>query len=202
MRLVRNYSPTLIATLVFIFAVCALSFAKSKESNFPSVKIKNFGQMTERFYRGARPEDEDYKALAAIGINTVIDLTDNSMSYEKPAVEALGMRYVNIPIVDKSYPSTEQVNEFLKLIDDPATGKFYVHCAGGKHRTGLMGAVYRFNRDKWNFDQVYAEMKQYKFYSSWGHGKQKDFVEEYWHQIQASNAATPATTTAAAAGAN
>ena len=28
---------------------------------FPNVKIKNFGQMDERFYRGARPKDEDYK---------------------------------------------------------------------------------------------------------------------------------------------
>ena len=181
----RKLSPTLIATLVLVFALSALSFAKEKESSFPNIKIKNFGQMDERFYRGARPKDEDYKALAAMGINTVIDLTDNSIEYEKPGVEAAGMRYVNIPMVDKGYPQMEQVNEFMKVVDDPSTGKFFVHCAGGRHRTGVVGAVYRFNHHNWNLDQVYAEMTQYDFNSGFGHGKQKDFVKDYWQQFQA-----------------
>jgi sulfur relay (sulfurtransferase) DsrC/TusE family protein len=48
-----------------------------------------------------------------------------------------------------------------------------------------MGAVYRFNNDHWSFDQAYAEMKQYDFYTSNGHGKQLDFVRDYWQQFQA-----------------
>jgi len=188
MKFVRKFSPTLIATLVLVFSLSGLSFAKVKVTSFPNVKIKNFGQMDERFYRGARPKDEDYKALAAIGIKTVIDLTDNSREYEKPAVEAAGLHYVNIPIVDKTYPSAEQVNAFLNVTNNPSTGKFFVHCAGGRHRTGIMGAVYRFNHDHWNFDQAYAEMKQYDFYTSNGHGKQLDFVQDYWHQFQAKQA--------------
>ena len=79
--------------------------------------------MDEHFYRGSRPNPEDLKALAGLGINTVIDLTDNSIQKEKPAVEAAGMRYINIPIVDKAYPSVEQTNEFLKTVNDSATGK-------------------------------------------------------------------------------
>jgi len=80
---------------------------------------------------------------------------------------------------DSTYPLTAQVEQFLKLVDDPSTGKFYVHCAGGRHRTGVMGAVYRFNHYNWNFDQVYAEMKQYDFYTRWGHGDLKKFVQDY-----------------------
>lgn len=169
MKSIRKSSLTVIATLALVFAFSALSFAKPKESSFPNIKIKNFGQMDERFYRGARPDDKDYKSLAALGIKTVIDLTDNSKEYEQPAVEAAGLRYVNIPMVDKSYPSMEQVNAFLKVVDDPSTGKFYLHCAGGRHRTGVMGAVYRFNHDHWNLDQVQAEMNQYEFGSGMGH---------------------------------
>lgn len=196
MKFARKFSPTLIATLALVIALSALSFGRGKDSSFSNIKIKNFGQMGERFYRGARPKDEDYKALAAIGINTVIDLTDNSKEYEQPAVEALGMRYVNIPMVDKGYPRMEQINEFMKLVDDPATGKFFVHCAGGRHRTGVVGAVYRFHQDNWNLDQVYAEMKEYDFNSGFGHGKQKDFVQDYWEQFQAKQAnATAATVT-------
>ena len=43
-------------------------------SQFPNIKIENFGQMDERFYRGSQPTAEDYKALKEMGITTVIDL--------------------------------------------------------------------------------------------------------------------------------
>jgi protein tyrosine/serine phosphatase len=193
MKFVRKSSLTIIATLTLVFAFSAPSFAKGKESSFPNIKISNFGQMDENFYRGARPKPEDFRNLAALGIKTVIDLTDNSREREEPAVVAAGMRYVNIPIVDKAYPGAEQISAFLKAANDPATGKFYVHCAGGRHRTGMMGAVYRFNHDHWNYDQAYAEMKQYDFYTSNGHGKQLDFVQGYWQQFQArqTNAGLP-----------
>ena len=190
MKFIRKFSPTIIAMLALVFTLSTVSFAKTNVSSFPTIKIDNFGQMDQRFYRGARPKSADLKNLAALGIKTVIDLTDNSSDYEKPAVEAAGMRYVNIPIVDKAYPSAEQVNAFLKVTNDPATGKFFVHCAGGRHRTGIMAAVYRFNHDHWNFDRAYAEMKQYDFYTSNGHGKQLDFVQDYWQQFQAKKANT------------
>jgi protein tyrosine/serine phosphatase len=185
MKVFRKFSGAAISALALVLAFSALSFAKTNKSNFPNIKIDNFGQMDERFYRGARPKSEDFKDLAALGINTVIDLTDNSREREQPAVEAAGMRYVNIPIVDKAYPSMEQADAFLKVVNDTATGKFYVHCAGGRHRTGAMGAVYRFNHDHWNFDQAYAEMKEYDFYTSNGHGKQLDFIQDYWRDFQA-----------------
>lgn len=190
----RKSSLALLATITLIFAFASLSFGKGKNPEFPNVKIKNFGKMDDRFYRGARPKDEDYKALAELGIKTVIDLTDNSREYEQPAVEAAGLRYINIPMIDKSYPSMDQVNEFLKVIDDPETGKFFVHCAGGRHRTGVVGAVYRFTRNNWNLEQVLAEMDQYEFDSGFGHGKQKDFVQDYWQQFQKQQAHAAATT--------
>ena len=140
--------------------------------------------MDERFFRGAQPKQEDYQALAALGIHTVVDLREDPMPYEKSAVESMGMRYVNLAIEDKKSPDEAQVVAFLKLVNDPSTGKFFVHCAGGRHRTGIMGAVYRFNLYGWNFEQVYAEMKQYDFYTSWGHGDQKKYVEDYWQRVQ------------------
>jgi protein tyrosine/serine phosphatase len=184
MRNIRKISPALIAAFALIFSFSALASGKNKNVKFPNVKIKNFGQMDDRFFRGARPDEDDYSALAALGVQTIIDLTDNSREYEEPAVKAAGLRYINIAMEDKSYPSIDQINEFLKVIDDPATGKFFVHCAGGRHRTGVVGAVYRFNHDKWNLDQVLAEMEQYEFSSGYGHGKQRDFVKDYWRQLQ------------------
>lgn len=186
-RFRTNTLATQFAVLSLLLAVSVSCYGKGKATaKFPNVNIKNFGQMDDRFYRGAQPKEEaDYKALAELGIKTVIDLTEDPKEYEKPAVEALGMRYVNIPMIAKKYPSADQVAAFLKVVDDPETGKFYLHCAGGRHRTGVLGAVYRFKYDGWDFTRAYAEMKDFDFYTRWGHGDMKKFVEDYWEQHQA-----------------
>jgi protein tyrosine/serine phosphatase len=180
------------SSLSVLFAVVALVLASSvtaftqelNKTDISKVSIKNFGQMDDRFFRGGQPKQDEYKELAALGITTVIDLQDDPTSYEKQNVEALGMKYINIPMSDKDYPETAKIDQFLKLVNDPTTGKFYVHCAGGRHRTGVMGAVYRFNHYNWNYDQVYAEMKKYDFYTRWGHGDMKKFVQDYATSFQ------------------
>jgi len=94
------------------------------------------------------------------------------------------MHYVNIPMSDSRYPKEEQIQQFLKLATDPATGAFYVHCAGGRHRTGVAGAVYRMTIDGWDYDRSYGEMKNYDFYTRFGHGAMKDYVQDYWKKVQ------------------
>jgi protein tyrosine/serine phosphatase len=178
------------ATVAMVLTLGAAAIAKKhSDPAFSNINISNFGKLDERFYRGARPSQKDFQDLKELGIQTVIDLTDNTPK-EKGYVEALGMHYVNIAIPDKQDPTDEQIAEFLKLVNDPATGKFYVHCAGGRHRTGVMGAVYRFNNYQWNFDQVYAEMENFDFYTSNGHGGQKRFVENYALRMQNEAAAS------------
>jgi len=178
----NNKGRNVLLAVITVLSVAAVSSAQTVSEH--AIKIKNFGQMDDRFYRGAQPKEKDYKVLAELGIKTIIDLRDDPEEYSKSAVEALGMHYVNIPMIAKKYPTPEATATFLKTVNDPATGKFYVHCAGGRHRTGAMGAVYRFQFYNWNFDQVYKEMKQYDFYTSWGHGAFKDFVQDYYSQIQ------------------
>ncbi|HEU5459901.1 MAG TPA: tyrosine-protein phosphatase [Pyrinomonadaceae bacterium] len=189
----RSYLSVLLAVIALILASSASAFSQETEKATPKVTIKNFGQMDERFFRGAQPKEDEYGELAALGIKTVIDLREDTESYAKSQAEAAGMRYVNIPMIAKKYPESSQVDQFLKLVDDPSTGKFFVHCAGGRHRTGAMGAVYRFNHYNWNFEQVYAEMKKFDFYTRWGHGDFKKFVQDYATSHQNKTTATAAT---------
>ncbi len=190
----RNFAGAILTVLALTIVSQAQNFARQET---PTIKIKNFGQMDERFYRGARPKEADYKDLAALGIKTVIDLTEDPKPYERTTVEALGMQYVHIPMIAKKYPTEEATRMFLKVANDRSTGKFYLHCAGGRHRTGAMGAVYRYQFYDWNYDQVYAEMKKFDFYTSWGHGAFKDFVKDYYEKMQSAkmSSATPTTTT-------
>ena len=180
--MLRRIQPSLLV-LAISFAAVATAAAQSP-GKFPNIKIDNFGQMSERFYRGAQPKEEDYKALAALGIQTIIDLRNDPQAYAKVSAEAAGMKYVNIPMSDKKRPPEDQIEKFLSVVNDPTTGVFYAHCRGGRHRTGVVGAMYRYNLDGWNYEQVYKEMKQYDYYSRWGHGALKEYVQDYYERIQ------------------
>ena len=155
--------------------------------------------MDDRLYRGAQPEKGDYAALAELGIKTVIDLRNDPTDYEKTEVEALGMKYVNIPMSGWKYADDKDVEKFMSLMNDPATGPVYVHCKAGKHRTGLVGAVYRFHKYGWDYDQAYKEMKKFN-YTSWPvHFNIKSYVREYSKKFEKTRAAAAARATEVAA---
>ncbi|MGH9905731.1 MAG: fused DSP-PTPase phosphatase/NAD kinase-like protein, partial [Pyrinomonadaceae bacterium] len=158
MTLTSGVFHNALAVVMAVLSLAAVSSAQeaaTESTSANAVRIKNFGQMDTRFYRGAQPDKDDYKDLAALGIKTIIDLREDPKSYVRSLVESLGMKYVNIPMVTKKYPTPAATETFLKTVSDPETGKFFVHCAGGRHRTGAMGAVYRFQFYDWNFDQAY-----------------------------------------------
>lgn len=77
-------------------------------------------------------------------------------------------------------------NDFLRLVNDPANAPVYVHCKGGRHRTGAMTAVYRISHDGWTAEQAFDEMKKYDFNDGLfgGPPKQKTFVFAFYEQHQ------------------
>lgn len=183
---------TCLMVLFFLGAVTAKA-GDDDTDKFPQIKIKNFGQMDGRFYRGAQPAEEDYPALAALGIKIIFDLRDDPKEFARHAAEAAGLRYINIPMSDKDRPNDLQIASFLQVVRNTGDSPFYVHCRGGRHRTGVMGAVYRMELYRWNYDQVYREMKHYDYYSRWGHGDLKEYVQDYFVREQKEQAATEET---------
>ena len=186
--MMKKYLRATPALLSLVLALTTIGFSQTSPSkNFPNITIKNFGQMDQNYYRGARPKEGkgQFEALKALGIQTIIDLQAKPKDYEKREAEAAGLRYINIPMEDGDYPKAEHIEEFLRLANDPETGVFYAHCAGGRHRTGVTGAAYRMTKYGWDVDRAYKEMKNYDFYSSWGHGEQKDFVFDYAAKLAA-----------------
>ena len=184
----KNYLRAFLATFVFVFSFSIAGFAQTAPQTFPNVNIKNFGQMDERFYRGAQPLEGDYQALKDLGVNTVIDLRNDPTGYEKSKVEALGMKYVNIPMSGWKTPKDKELEQFLNLLNDSTTGTVYVHCKAGIHRTGVAGAVYRFTKYGWDYDKAYKEMKNYNFTSGLVHGSLKGYVKDYAEKMRADQA--------------
>jgi protein tyrosine phosphatase (PTP) superfamily phosphohydrolase (DUF442 family) len=149
------------------------------------VDIENFGKVNDHFYRGSQPEGRNYEQLAAFGIKTIVDLREDSRDEAMSATERAGMRYINLPMKEKSYPQADTAARFLEIINDQTNWPVFVHCAGGKHRTGVMTAIYRMSVDGWGVDQAYQEMKRYNFSTSWGHGCYKDYVYDYYRSLLA-----------------
>jgi protein tyrosine/serine phosphatase len=150
-----------------------------------SCKVKNFGQVTEQYFRGAQPKQEEYAQLAALGVKTVIDLRDETERFAKTKAEAAGLVYINVPMSDTKYPPEETVARFLSLVKDQTNFPIFVHCRGGRHRTGALTAVYRMTFQGWDINKAYEEMKDYDFYTRWGHKAMKTFVFDYWNKLQA-----------------
>lgn len=194
---------TSLASLFMVLTFAVVGFAQTAPStDFSNVKIKNFGQMDEHYYRGAQPLPDDYQSLKDLGVMTVIDLRNDPTDYEKSAVEALGMKYVNIPMSGWKYPKEQKVEQFLKLINDPANGKIFVHCKAGIHRTGITGAVYRFTKYGWDYDKAYKEMKNYNFSTGLVHGALKTYVKDYAKKMESAKARTTAASSASSAASN
>lgn len=170
--------------LVLGFSIINVAQTSPNDKKFPNVKIGNFGQMDERYYRGAQPNLDDYQTLKDLGVNTVIDLRNDPTDYEKAKVESLGMKYVNIPMSGWRYPKDKYINEFKRLMNDPETGVMFVHCKAGIHRTGITAAIYRAENYGWDYDKAYKEMKNYNF--SWWmvHYQLKAFVKDYYKDFE------------------
>jgi tyrosine-protein phosphatase SIW14 len=192
---VRKHGLSLLAVLLS-FAVSAVA-GTDVNAKLSRIRIDNFGRISDTYYRGAQPKDRDYADLAALGVKTVIDLTEDGRADEKARVEAAGMKFHRIPMTTSDRPATAAVSEFLKLVNNPANQPVYVHCQGGRHRTGVMTAVYRMTKDGWTADRAYAEMKQFKFEGFPGHPELKSFVYDYYSQLDNSRLAENRRATAA-----
>jgi tyrosine-protein phosphatase SIW14 len=183
----RFHSFAFIAILLLAISVSAQA---GEFANLSS--IKNFGRVNDNYYRGAQPQNQDYADLSALGIRTVINLTsDDAEANEKMLVENAGMKYYQIPMTTHVPPTTAQLTEFLDIVNDPASQPVYVHCVGGRHRTGVMTAVYRM-RNGWDADQAYKEMKQYDFGPGFLHSEFKNFVFDYYGELARAKETAPA----------
>ena len=130
------------AILLTLLSTVSQELAKSSTTeNLSRIKIGNFGRIDDSYYRGAQPFGNDYADLAALGIKTVIDLTGDGRSDEQAFVERAGMKFYRIPLTTSNWPSDAAVTQFLKLVNDRANQPVFVHCQGGRHRTGTMTAV-------------------------------------------------------------
>ncbi|HEX5705040.1 MAG TPA: dual specificity protein phosphatase family protein [Pyrinomonadaceae bacterium] len=173
-----------------IFAVAVVwNFPTARMSEVPGISIPNFAKVNDHYYRGSQPTAEQFAQLKQFGIKTVIDLRGDYKKDEEASVRDLGMNFFRIPMKTRVAATEEQTAYFLGLVNDPANWPVYVHCKGGRHRTGAMTGVYRITHDGWTANQVWEEMKKYDFENGLfgGPSAQKKYVFTFYQRRYATS---------------
>lgn len=145
-------------------AMLALTFAliwPLGGSQSPAPDIRQFLQVTPEFCTGGQPRPTHFAELKARGVKAVLNLRppgEHRAEEEKAAVEQAGLKYFNIPVVYRE-PTDAQVDEFLKLTDDPANRPMFIHCTAAI-RVGAFWLIRRVVRDGLTWDAALSEARK------------------------------------------
>ena len=123
--------------------------------------IRNFLQVNADFCTGAQPRPEHLARLKADGVKAVLNLRtpgEHRAEEEKAEVERLGMKYFNIPVIYRE-PAEAQVDEFLKLTDDPGNRPMFIHCTAAI-RVGGFWLIRRVMRDGMTYEAALEEARK------------------------------------------
>ncbi len=156
-------------------AASPLDGSRVSERIFGLAGLSNVGRVAPALYRGAQPRPDGYATLKAMGIRTVVNL--RLLHSEKKAVEAAGMRSIEIPMNTFKDVNAEKVREAIALMRNPANQPVFVHCAHGQDRTGIVVAAYRMEADGWSREDAIAEMQAFGFNDVWH--ELMEFVRKY-----------------------
>jgi uncharacterized protein (TIGR01244 family) len=123
--------------------------------------IRRFFRVDKTICTGGQPKLVHLEKLKAEGVKTIINLrppNEHQAAKEEAKAKELGLRYFNIP-VEFGNPKDQQVEEFLKLTDDPANRPMFIHCAAAI-RVGAFWMIRRVLRDGWSTEKAEEEAKK------------------------------------------
>lgn len=120
--------------------------------------LHNVIKLSDRIVSGSEPHGaEALEKIAEMGVKTILSVDGKVPDVE--TAEALGMRYVHIPIQYKGI-TDEESSQIVKTFRE-LEGPFYVHCFHGKHRGPAAAALGRIAVDGVEREQAIAEMRQW-----------------------------------------
>jgi len=138
----------------------------------------NFGQVTPLIYRSAQPSADRLKELRAkckVEIN--LNLRDDFGDEERNEILQAGMIPYNVPMKDDEAPAPWQILKALNVLREGNEVKL-VNCVGGRHRTGLICAVYQAVEMNVSKRDAWKEAEKYGYYDHGGHAPLRLWFED------------------------
>jgi len=124
--------------------------------------IYNFLKLSDVLFCSGMPTPDQIPSIAENGVKLVINLaTSKSEGWipnERELIEAQHIAYYNIP-VDWENPTTNDLNEFMNIMDRHRHQKKLVHCQANFRATGFI-TLYRINRLGWAEENAFKDLKK------------------------------------------
>ncbi len=123
--------------------------------------VKNFTKIDDTISIGGALSPEAYAAIQQAGYKSVVNLRTDpepgaNLAEEQQAFDAEGIRYFHLPF-SHSAPDAAPLDEFLKIVRDPANEPMMLHCATGA-RASMFWAAKRVMIDGWPADKAMNEL--------------------------------------------
>ena len=157
--MIKAYAVMMLSLLVMVAVSYSAIAVSMEQDQLPP--IRNFLRVNEEFCTGGQPRLEHLEKLKAEGTKAIINLRtpgEHRAAEEEAKAKELGLRYFNIPVVYTA-PKDEQVDEFLKITDDPQNRPAFVHCTAAI-RVGAFWMIRRVLRDGWTIEKAREEAEK------------------------------------------
>ncbi len=164
--------------ILIVILACLLFAESSAQDN----AIRNFTRIDKQVCTAGQPTMEQFARLKSEGIKAVINLRHTSEPFvaeEEAKAKEMGLRYFNIPVAYFS-PKEEQVDEFLKITDDPRNRPVFIHCAAAI-RVAAFWMIRRVLRDRWTFEKAEEEARRVGLHPNAEHLRKfaLDYIERH-----------------------
>lgn len=156
-------SQTFILACVLVGLAAAAQAADSGTGSRPATwaqpvvraGVPNLHQLTPWLYRSAQPSEDGYREIERLGVKRVINLR----AFHSDKDEAAGTAVEREELSVKTWHlEDEDVVRVLRIVKDPASGPYLIHCQHGADRTGLMCAMYRIVIQGWSREEALREL--------------------------------------------
>ena len=122
-------------------------------------EIYNARQVDDHLLTSGQPTEEQLRAVAAAGIDTVVNLAphdaSNALADEPGLLRALGLTYHHVPVVFAN-PTEEDFAAFEQVMAElPPESRTLVHCAANFRVSAFYG-LYGIKRLGWSVEQAEA----------------------------------------------
>jgi tyrosine-protein phosphatase SIW14 len=164
-------------TILGVLVGGPLAYIKYRRDNIRNFHVVRDGVL----YRSGQVSVNGLKRLVyEYGIKSVVTLRFAKLPGSPPPdldeenfCKAEGLnhfRFAHLPWWSSvgTIPAEKNVQEFLRIVNDPANYPILVHCFAGMHRTGTYCAIFRMEFDGWSSAEAIREMKHF------------GYVEEDW----------------------
>lgn len=129
-----------LAVLAVLASVTA--FAAAIPETLKPEEAPNYHRVSLQLATAGRPSPETLKKAKELGFVTVVDLRmpQEGVEGDRKIVEALGIRFVSVPMTPGSF-SLADAKAVAAVLDDPKAGPVLLYCSSSNRVGGVVAVV-------------------------------------------------------------